>query len=1323
MKKNENNLKQGDYYLGLDIGTSSIGWAVTDKNYNIPKFKGNAMWGVRLFEEAHGAAERRTQRTARRRLARRKQRLLWLEMLFAQEISRTDKNFFMRMKESSLISEDKSIKDSFLLFNDENYTDYDYLSKYPSIYHLRSELVHSSDVHDVRLVFLAVHHIIKNRGHFLYETDIDSSEKTTLDRLYELNDYISEEFGQRLDITDEKRYIEILECDALNITKKKKELRQILSCTMPDGEMLLNPMILSDMLSGATVKFSDLFCDDTLKSAEIKSFSLKSDIDELFEQISSVLGDRADLLYMVKKVFDSAKLSQILDGETYISDAKIKLYNKNHNDLNRLKKYVKENCPEKYREIFTYNKQKLNNYSAYSRNKIHSGGYHCKQEEFCTYLKAQLSDMKNDEEYADIYEEIEEKTFLTRLVGSDNGVIPCQLHQKELEKILENASGYLEFLNNADTEGVTVSEKILSIFKFRVPYYVGPLNKKSSKHWVVRTDDKVYPWRFDKVVDATESAERFIINLIGRCSYTGDYVMPKNSLLYSEFMLRNEINLLRVNGQELPRDIMEELYNDLFVAQNKKVSAKSIKNYLFAKGYISQTDEISGIDITIKSNLKSYHDFKRLLANGLSYEDAEKIIRRILVFGDDKRILRNWIEKNFPFLNNADVNYLCRLKYKDWGRLSEQFLTQIYHTGDNGISLCIMDMLKLHNVNLSQLMSNEYQFLEEAEKLRKENMGEDNSLDKQIDDMYISPSVKRSVRQALKIIDEITDIKKSAPAKIFVEVARGTKENLKGKRTVSRKDRLIELYKACGEESNILFEKLCNEDENHLRRDKLYLYYTQFGKCMYSGESIDLNAMLTDNKTYDIDHIFPRSKIKDDSLNNRVLVKSELNREKTNEYPINESIRKQMYPFWKTLRDKNLISATKFDRLVRHSTLTDKELSEFVARQVVETQQSTKAILSLIGDYYPNTKCVFSKALNVSDFRQEFNFSKCRDINDFHHAKDAYLNIVVGNVYNTKFTDSFFKHIRSEKYSLNRVFDYDTPNAWNADGSSIDTVRKYMNKNNIIVTRMPREIKGQLYDLNVLSAGKGQMAIKRGMDIAKYGGYNNISGAYYFVVEHTEKKKRVRTIETVMICYKDIYEKNPLQYCTEYLDLSDPKIIVEKVRVDTLWELNGSKVYVTGRTGSSLLCKHSYELVVDAEHEQYIKQIGKYIERCTVAKKELEITKFDAIEYDKNIELYDWFVKKLNAEVYAKLLKNALGNLNEYKNVFENMSLYSQCKLLLEILKLFKCDRQLSNFSELSGVKSAGIIKFNKKISNFSSAYIIHKSVTGLYENVVDLLK
>lgn len=40
------------YYLGLDMGTSSLGFAVTDRYYNVIRKRGRHLWGIRLFEEA-----------------------------------------------------------------------------------------------------------------------------------------------------------------------------------------------------------------------------------------------------------------------------------------------------------------------------------------------------------------------------------------------------------------------------------------------------------------------------------------------------------------------------------------------------------------------------------------------------------------------------------------------------------------------------------------------------------------------------------------------------------------------------------------------------------------------------------------------------------------------------------------------------------------------------------------------------------------------------------------------------------------------------------------------------------------------------------------------------------------------------------------------------------------------------------------------------------------------------------------------------------------------------------------------------------------------
>lgn len=49
-----------EYHIGLDIGTSSIGWAVTDSQFKLMRIKGKTAIGVRLFEEGKTAAERRT---------------------------------------------------------------------------------------------------------------------------------------------------------------------------------------------------------------------------------------------------------------------------------------------------------------------------------------------------------------------------------------------------------------------------------------------------------------------------------------------------------------------------------------------------------------------------------------------------------------------------------------------------------------------------------------------------------------------------------------------------------------------------------------------------------------------------------------------------------------------------------------------------------------------------------------------------------------------------------------------------------------------------------------------------------------------------------------------------------------------------------------------------------------------------------------------------------------------------------------------------------------------------------------------------------------
>lgn len=160
-------MQERPYYIGLTMNSKSVGWAVTDPGYHILRVKGKEFWGVRLFNPAETSEKRRGCRTSRRRLQREKARKGILRELFADEIEKVDPGFYARMDESPLYAEDKESGQTNAIFADKDFTDREYFEKYPTIFHLRKELLYSKEPHDVRLLYLAFEHMFKHRGHFL----------------------------------------------------------------------------------------------------------------------------------------------------------------------------------------------------------------------------------------------------------------------------------------------------------------------------------------------------------------------------------------------------------------------------------------------------------------------------------------------------------------------------------------------------------------------------------------------------------------------------------------------------------------------------------------------------------------------------------------------------------------------------------------------------------------------------------------------------------------------------------------------------------------------------------------------------------------------------------------------------------------------------------------------------------------------------------------------------------------------------------------------------------------------------------------------------
>ena len=156
------------FYIGFDIGTNSVGIACTDENYKLLRAKGQDLWAVRLFDDANPAAERRTKRAMRRRLMRRRRRIELLQELFTPLM--TDETFFIRLNNSPYLIEDKrGVDTKYVIFADPDYCDADFYRDYPTIYHLRSALINGTAKKDIRLYYIAMHHLLKYRGNFLFE--------------------------------------------------------------------------------------------------------------------------------------------------------------------------------------------------------------------------------------------------------------------------------------------------------------------------------------------------------------------------------------------------------------------------------------------------------------------------------------------------------------------------------------------------------------------------------------------------------------------------------------------------------------------------------------------------------------------------------------------------------------------------------------------------------------------------------------------------------------------------------------------------------------------------------------------------------------------------------------------------------------------------------------------------------------------------------------------------------------------------------------------------------------------------------------------------
>ena len=1388
-------MNNNNYSIGLDIGTNSFGWAVITDDYKVPSKKmkvlGNTdkhfikknLIGALLFDEGATAEDRRFKRTARRRYTRRKNRLRYLQEIFSEEMSKVDSSFFHRLDDSFLVPEDKrgSKYPIFATLAEEK----EYHKKFPTIYHLRKHLADSKEKTDLRLIYLALAHMIKYRGHFLYEESFDIK-NNDIQKIFSKFISIYDNTFEGSSLSGQNAQVEAIFTDKISKSAKRERILKLFAYEKPTG--LFSEFL--KLIVGNQAEFKKHFDLEEKAPLQFSKDTYDEDLENLLGQIGD---DFADLFLVAKKLYDAILLSGILtvtDPSTKapLSASMIERYENHQKDLAALKQFIQNNLQEKYDEVFS--DQSKDGYAGYINGKT-------TQEAFYKYIKNLLSKFEGADYFLD---KIEREVFLRKQRSFDNGSIPHQIHLQEMNAILRRQGEHYPFLKEN-------KEKIEKILTFRIPYYVGPLARGNRDFaWLTRnSDEEIRPWNFEEIVDQASSAEDFINKMTNYDLYLPEEkVLPKHSLLYETFAVYNELTKVKFIAEGL-RDYQfldsgqkKQIVNQLF-KEKRKVTEKDIIQYLHnVDGY--DGIELKGIEKQFNASLSTYHDLLKIIKDKEFMDDPkneeilENIVHTLTIF-EDREMIKQRLAQYDSLFDKKGIKALTRRHYTGWGKFSAKLINGISdkQTGNTILDYLIDDGYS--NRNFMQLINDDgLSFKDIIQKAQV--VGRTNDVKQVVHELPGSPAIKKGILQSIKIVDELVKIMGHTPESIVIEMARENQTTARGKKNSQQRYKRIEdalKNLAPGLDSNILKEH--PTDNIQLQNDRLFLYYLQNGKDMYTGEPLDINQL----SSYDIDHIVPQAFIKDDSLDNRVLTSSKDNRGKSDNVPSLEVVQKRK-AFWQQLLDSKLISERKFNNLTKaeRGGLDERDKVGFIRRQLVETRQITKHVAQILDARFNtevtekdkknrNVKIITLKSNLVSNFRKEFKLYKVREINDYHHAHDAYLNAVVAKAILKKYPklEPEFVYGDYQKYDLKRyisrskdpkdvekatekyffysnLLNFFKEEVHYADGTIVkrenieyskDTGEIAWNKEKDFATikkvlSLPQVniVKKTEIQTHGLDRGKPRglfnsnpspkpsedrkenlVPIKQGLDPRKYGGYAGISNSYAVlvkaIIEKGAKKqqKTVLEFQGISILDKINFEKNKENY------------LLEKGYIKILSTITLPKYSLfefpdgTRRRLASILSTNNKRGEIHKGNELVIPE--KYTTLLYHAKninKTLEPEHLEYVEKHRND--------------FAKLLESVLDFNDKYVGALKNGERIRQAFIDWETVDIEKLcfsfigprNSKNAGLFELTSQGSASDFEFlGVKIpryrdytpSSLLNATLIHQSITGLYETRIDLSK
>lgn len=977
-------------------------------------------------------------------------RVRYWQKIFEPEIVKEtgDDKFFERMENSWMSPLDdrkKILTGAAVKISEDTY------KHFPTVYHLRKWLMETSEKADLRYIAMAVHNIIVYPGNFLSKLPPSSyagSKLSIKEEIDAVNEAMADLNAKISFDTDYEDQIEAVLKDRRQSTKDKSDMLYELLYVECDNKKLAKAnkkktQAFVKAIMGNSFQLDVLLDKDVLDAAPWKIALKSENADEAIDAIRPELTDSEEkIIDHICSIYNANMLSLIVDDELYISQSMVKKYDEYGRQLSLLKKYAKECGGKKRRQIKDL-------YSIYCANPRYlTKNLKKRTKAVANDNAAFTAEIKNliekDEEHKqsstakEILNLIDADDFLVKLHNKENRVIPYQLNELELNAILENQGKYYPFLLKKNP--VVNNDKWIrrhpyeldQLLAFRIPYFVGPLitpeeqAKKSPNAsgqiyaWMVRREEgKITPWNFWQKVDLGKTAEAFIQRMVKTDSVLlEEKVLPDNSLLYQEFKVLDELNKVKVNNRPL-NAYQKDLAMSLF-KKYKTISRDRFVKKLSQKGNFGKpmvVSSVAGMSDPKKFNngLSTYIDFKKIFGDRIDDKslrsDFERMVYWITIFDDDDILMEKL--SDISWMTADERKAVMRKHYTGWGRYSRTTLTALLD--DNGKS--VIQKMREKNLLVGQCLADpavKAQIEEHNEKVASHE-----GVDQILQAAYASPSVKKIVKQTLKVVDDVVCCTNAAPKYFALSSLRQASEERQ--LSMNRQDNLKKIIKKqyngqskkkgkgktnAGLIDKKLIEELKTATKGKRRlSDKEFLFFSQLGRDFFTGERIPYDQI----RYCVISHAADPKIYHDNGMDNKVLilpktvntVKSTPSRmDQFGGNPCRDLGVNTVASYWFALKNMEIMPKSKLYLLYLDGNNLDyRNKLSYINRSFTERSQAVKILSLVLKGKYPDTEIIQIRSEFVDDVRKSFDIYRSYMVNDHYMATDAYINGLLGNYF------------------------------------------------------------------------------------------------------------------------------------------------------------------------------------------------------------------------------------------------------------------------------------------------------------------------------------